>query len=311
MDCFITLLMTAYNEMHAHFQKYFSHPLQGLMVHTIFFLMGLIPIDMASAIGGKLGRLIGPRLKVHRLGKENLQNAFPEKSPAEIDTIMAGVWDNLGRTSFELAHVPKINIYEHPDRFEIVGQDVIDMLRDDGECGIVFSGHMANWEFSPRGAAQHTPPLYVDLVYRAPDNPWVKSIFAKRNPAGCGLIPKGIKGARQALETLKKGGHLALLVDQKMNDGIAVPFFGQDAMTAPAMAQFALKFKCPIVPMRIERLKGARFKLTFYPPIDIQDTGNRKEDILAIMTSVNKTLEDWITERPEQWLWLHRRWPKK
>ncbi|MDV7338027.1 lauroyl acyltransferase [Terasakiella sp. A23] len=303
-------LKTANSVMRAFIQKYISHPLQGMTVHTIFFLMGLIPIDTASAIGGKIGRLIGPRLKVHKLGLENLKKAFPDKSAAEIETIMAGVWDNLGRTSFELAHIPKLNLYDHPERFEIVGGEYIDLVRDDDQCGIIFSGHMANWEFSARTMAQRTPPLPLGLIFREPDNPWVNGIFDKRKPVGCELIPKGAKGARRALEILKSGGHLALLVDQKMNDGIPVPFFGHDAMTAPAMAQFALKFNCPLVPMRIERKEGAYFRMTYYPPIDVPLTGNRKEDILAIMTTVNQILEDWITERPEQWLWLHRRWPK-
>lgn len=101
-----------------------------------------------------------------------------------------------------------------------------------------------------------------------------------------------------------------MLVDQKMTDGIAVPFFGRDAMTAPALAQFALKYDAPIIPVRSERLEGARFRITFYPELKTPKTGDRHADILAIMTNVNASMESWIRERPEQWLWLHRRWPK-
>jgi len=292
------------------FQKYIVYPTQGILAHGLTFLMGLIPLDVASSVGGWLARTIGPHLKVSQCATDNLTQAFPNKTADEIATIVKGVWDNLGRVAFEFAHVPKINIYEHPDRFEIVGIENINLLRDDGQCGIFFSAHMANWEFSPLGCAQHTPALPVHSFYREPNNPWTRSLFAKRIPEGSGVIPKGAQGAREALKLLKSGGHLALLVDQKLNNGIPVPFFGRDAMTAPAMAQFALKFDCPIVPMRIERLKGARFKLTFFPPIEVQNTGERQADVLAIMTKVNETLENWIRERPEQWLWLHRRWPK-
>ena len=100
-----------------------------------------------------------------------------------------------------------------------------------------------------------------------------------------------------------------MLVDQKMNDGIAVPFFGRDAMTAPALAQFALKYDCPVVPVRVELLGGAYFRMTFYPALEIVPTDDRHADILRIMTEVNAIMESWIRDRPAQWLWLHRRWP--
>ena len=87
-----------------------------------------------------------------------------------------------------------------------------------------------------------------------------------------------------------------------------MPFFGRDAMTAPALAQFALRFDCPVVPMRAERTNGARFHIRFYPPLDMPRTGDRQADTLAIMTEVNRIIEGWVRERPEQWLWLHRRW---
>jgi KDO2-lipid IV(A) lauroyltransferase len=95
-----------------------------------------------------------------------------------------------------------------------------------------------------------------------------------------------------------------------MGDGIAVPFFGRPAMTAPALAQLALKFDCPVVPARVVRLNGVQFQLIVYPPLEIIKTGNRQQDALALMTQVNAMIEGWIRERPEQWLWLHRRWPK-
>lgn len=293
------------------YQKYIAHPLQGLLAHMMFFLMGLIPVDAASAFGGWIARKIGPRLDVHKLARENLQLAFPEKPESEIESILVDMWDNLGRVGFEFPHIAKMNVYNQPDRFEIVGGKNIDLLRDDNQCGIFFSGHLANWEFCALGPAQRTPCVPVQLIYREPDNPWMRKLFARRKPTPeCGLLPKGTKGAKQALMALKNGDHLAMLVDQKMNDGIAVPFFGRDAMTAPAIAQFALKYNCPVVPVRIERIKGVRFRITFFEPMQLPNTGNRKDDIQAIMVEVNKKLEDWVRERPAQWLWVHRRWPK-
>jgi len=100
-----------------------------------------------------------------------------------------------------------------------------------------------------------------------------------------------------------------MLVDQKMNNGIAVPFFGRPAMTAPALAQLALRFDCPVVPARVVRLNGAHFQLIVYPPLEVAKTGDREHDTLTLMTQVNTMIEGWIRERPEQWLWLHNRWP--
>ncbi len=296
----------------ATYQKYISHPLQGLVAHTVYFLMGLIPVDVASAMGGWIARTIGPRLGVTRIARSNLEMAFPEKTPEEINIIIGDMWENLGRVGFEFPHISKLNVYNSPERFEIIGGENIDLLRDDNQCGIFFSGHLANWEFCALGPAQRDPAVPVQLIYREPDNPWMRKLFAKRKPTPeCGLLPKGTKGARLALNALKQGEHLAMLVDQKMNDGIAVPFFGRDAMTAPAIAQFALKYNCPVVPVRIERIKGVKFRLTFFPPMEHPTGSNRKEDILTMMTEVNKTLEDWVRERPDQWLWVHRRWPKE
>ena len=114
---------------------------------------------------------------------------------------------------------------------------------------------------------------------------------------------------RWLLQTFRGGGHLAMLVDQKMNDGIAVPFFGRPAMTAPALAELALRFDCPVVAARVVRLKGARFRLIAEPPMRFEKTGDQARDVLAAMTWVNSRIEEWVRETPEQWLWLHNRWP--
>jgi KDO2-lipid IV(A) lauroyltransferase len=95
-----------------------------------------------------------------------------------------------------------------------------------------------------------------------------------------------------------------------MNDGIAVPFFGREAMTAPAAARLALRFDCAVVPVRVERLPRAHFRIVADPPIDYRRTGDTERDTLALMTQVNQVLERWIRDKPEQWFWLHRRWPE-
>lgn len=283
------------------------HALQAAGAYAAFAVARAMPLDAASALGGRLGRAIGPRLGVTDRARRNLRSAFPDSSPEEIEAIVGDMWDNLGRMALEFPHLDKLR-FDGPDaHVEVVGAEYIDALRDDGRPGVFFSAHMANWEIGPLSAARRGLP--VDMVYRAPNNPLMARLLNRRHPGQGELIPKGAPGARQMLARLKKGGHLAMLVDQKMNDGIAVPFFGRDAMTAPALAQLALKFDLPAIPSRIERLGGVRFRITFYPPLELPRTGDRRADVAAIMAEVNRHIESWVRERPAQWLWLHNRWP--
>src|SRR5205814_1253721 len=146
-------------------------------------------------------------------------------------------------------------------------------------------------------------------IYRAANNPLIDRMIARLRGGKSELIPKGAIASRRAVAALRRGGHVSLLADQKLNDGIAVPFFGRPAMTAPALALLALHYDCDVLPARVERLDGARFRLTIYPALPLSKSGDRSADVLALMTAVNATLEGWIRERPEQWFWLHRRWP--
>lgn len=283
------------------------HILPALLAHGLFYLVRVIPIDMASAIGGWLGQRLGSLFGVTRIARENLTRAFPEKSASEIEGIILGMWNNLGRTIMEFPHLDRIRFDGPTPRGDIINVEYIDQLGSDGAPGLFLSGHLANWEVLPVCVTSRGIPVHV--VYRAPNNPLMESLFAHRNPGRGELLPKGASGARRAVKLLKAGEHLGMLVDQKMNDGIAVPFFGRDAMTAPAIAQFAYHYDCPIVPVKIERTEGVHFRLTAYAPMTLPDTGDHQADILRLMTDINALLESWIRDRPEQWLWVHRRWP--
>ena len=287
-------------------KKQLRQRLEALAARAVWGLFGLLPLDTASGLGGWLGRSIGPLLGgVNRVARRNLKTAFPDKSDAEITTIIRAMWDNIGRVAGEFPHLKRIAA----ERVELIGGENIDLLRDDGKAGIFISGHIGNWEINGAVAALRGLPL--TLVYRAANNPYVEDLYRKGRADACrDLIQKGPEGARQALLTLKKGGHLGMLVDQKMNDGVPIPFFGRDAMTAPAMAQFATKFKCPLVPARVERLKGANFRVTVYPPMEFPHTGDPHDDNRLLLIRINALLEEWVRDRPDQWLWVHRRWPE-
>jgi KDO2-lipid IV(A) lauroyltransferase len=268
---------------------------------------GLLPLDRASALGGSLARRIGPVLGITKRARLNLAAALPELSTPETEAIVRGMWDNLGRVAAEYPHLRAIRVFEPGGRIETSGFEHVDRARAAGRRMIFFSGHLANWEIAALAAGQYG--IDIAQVYRAANNPLVDRLVARLRGELGELIPKGALGSRRAVAALRRGGHLSMLVDQKLNDGIAVPFFGRPAMTAPALALLALHYDCDVLPARVERLGGARFRLTIHPPLPLPKSGDRATDAAALMAAVNRTLEGWIRERPEQWFWLHRRWP--
>jgi KDO2-lipid IV(A) lauroyltransferase len=290
-------------------RDYVRYPLEAALAVVVYGLFMLLPIDAASALGGWIGRALGPRLGLHRRALGHIGLAMPETDPARREQIALEMWDNLGRVLGEFPHVSRIAAAAgEGGRIEVVGARYLDPLRASGTGGILFSGHLANWELS----APSLSALGIGhaLIYREPSNPLVRRMIrAIRHLPPEMQLPKGARGARGAIDVLRHGGWLGMLVDQKMNDGIAVPFFGRQAMTPPALAQLGLKFDCPVVPAHLERIGGCRFRLSFHPPMDLPRTGDRRADVLETMTRVNRMLEEWIRDRPGQWLWLHRRWP--
>ncbi|MGC2854876.1 lipid A biosynthesis lauroyl acyltransferase [Novispirillum sp. DQ9] len=289
-------------------RPHLRHYLQAALALPLWGLFAVLPVEAASALGAALLRTFGPLTKPHRIARDNLRRAFPTKDEAEITAILRAMWDNLGRNVGELPHLAAIADPRN-GRITVEGLEHLEAVRDDGRPGLFFSGHLANWELMPFIIQQAGLRLHV--FYRAPNNPLVDRLFRKVHAGGAGeLLPKGREGARRSLELLREGEHLGVLVDQKMNDGIPVPFFGRDAMTAPALAQLAVKFDAPVVPMRITRTTGCRFRAVFEAPVPMVTTATGKVDLAASMTAVNARLEAWITDRPEQWLWVHRRWPK-
>lgn len=287
-----------------------GYPMQAAIAWIIVGLFSALPIDWASGLGGWIGRTLGPRLGLTRRADRNLRRALPDLDDAAIATIIRDMWDNLGRVVGELPHLEKIATPMPGGRVEVAGEQHIEDSRRNGTACILFSGHFANWEIFALAAKSIGLP-YAQ-IYRAPNNPFVESLLHRiRGLDQSDIVPKGAKGARAAVRTLKSGRRLGMLVDQKMNDGIPVPFFGQDAMTASAPADLSLRYNCPAIPARLERLGGCHFRLSFSAPLTPPATGYPTEDSAAMMRAVNAQFEDWIRDKPGQWLWLHNRWPDR
>ena len=288
--------------------RYLIYSIQAVIAFALFSVFRIAPIKVSSAIGSWVGRFLGPRISISCRARRNLARIYPEKSELVIEKMLLGMWDNLGRLVGEFPHLSKLNIYKPGGFIEVIGGEIIDQLRDDNKPGIFFSTHMGNWEIIPLCGIQKG--LSINRVYRAANNPLVEWLYNYGRASNSGaLIPKGPQGVRPLLDSLKKGEHIGVLMDQKMNDGISIPFFGIEAMTASAIAELALRFDCPMVPVHIKRLGGVKFRIIFESPLVLVKTGDKTEDVRSLMVQVNNKIEGWIKNSPEQWLWLHNRWP--
>jgi len=295
----------------------FAQRAEAVLAGALIRLLSLLPPVMAARLGGAVTRSIGPLLPVsQKVGDANLRLAMPELSAPERKRIIRQVWENLGQTITELVRLKDIR--EVPQGapgpgYSIAGWDehVVPLL-EPGKPALFFTGHIGNWEVMPLMADAYG--VDFGFMYRAPSNKLVDEMLARlrrRNYRhNVQMFPKGAAGARAAYAHLRQGGALGLLVDQKLDTGVAVPFFGKSAMTMDALASFALKFRCPVFPIHVRRLGPARLEVVCDPALAFPDSADKQANALALTNEMNQTLERWIREQPGDWLWLHRRWPK-
>jgi KDO2-lipid IV(A) lauroyltransferase len=259
-------------------------------------------------------RKIGPRLSEHRVGRSNLAAAFPDKSPAEIDDILAGVWDNLGRVAAEFAHIDRLHI-DDPERpgpvdifYSPETYERFHRLRLDGKPGLLFTAHFANWEIAAYVAAFYK--LDMSVLYRRPNIAAINdAIVAIRAGTMGTLVPNGIDAPVKLLRSLEAGGHVAMLVDQHFGHGVDVTFFGRRCKANPLLAKLARHVECPIHGARMVRLPDRRrFRIDMTDEIVPARDAEGKIDVQGTMQAVTSVIEGWAREHPDQWLWLHRRW---
>ena len=288
------------------FKKRITHRIEWLLVKGGFAFFGALPLNAASDLAGWVARSIGPRLKVSNIARRNLKAAFPEWDQIQIEAVVEGIWDNVGRYAGEFPHISKLSPQDYSRICEFVGIENHEAAI--GKGPIYFAAHLGNWELGGKTAWAVGSP--VSAVYRPLNNPYVDTVInTYRNRYQVRGLPKNNAGGRELIKTLKAGGGVAILIDQKMNTGIPVPFFGRDCMTTTSIADLSLKYGCPIIPTRVERIgRAPKFRITIYPPLDFEKTGDHATDVETIMNLAHSMLEDWISERPEQWFWLHKRW---
>ena len=270
------------------------------------------PIKTANLFG-RIARLIGPVMREQRIGRANLTAAFPEKSPEEIETILAGVWDNLGRIGAEFAHLDHIWEHDpaHPEtsRIEIEPRthELFAQLRLDGKPALIFAGHLGNWELPALAAVAHG--LDAAILYRRTNIASADRAIQEMRAVKMGtLIPAGRDAPIRLAEALRSGQHVAMLVDQYLTNGVEVSFFGRKTKANPMLARLLRQIECPIHGVRIIRLPGHRFRAELSEEVKPARNASGEIDIQGTMQAVTSVIEGWIREYPDQWLWLHRRW---
>jgi KDO2-lipid IV(A) lauroyltransferase len=269
--------------------------------------------DRMASIAGKTMQRLGPLLREHRIGRANLAAAYPEKSAAEIETILRGVWDNLGRVGAEFAHLDRLWEFQlsHQRLGRIQESDEslsrFFQLRDDGKPALIFSAHLANWELPALAGAAFG--LDIAVLYRRPNLGSVAKAVTRVRSGGMGtLIATGLAAPVKLLRVLEGGGHVGLLVDQHSEQGVDVTFFGRRCKANPLIAQLARHTECPIHGARAIRQPGNEFRVELTEAITPPREPDGSMDVGRTMQMITSVVEGWVRDHPEQWLWLHRRW---
>jgi Kdo2-lipid IVA lauroyltransferase/acyltransferase len=282
------------------------------LARSIFALARGLGPERAADVGARLARQVGRLLPQNRIALDNVRAAFPGLPEAEVKRIVAGAWDNLGRTGAEYAHLDVLFDYE-PDR--PAGQGRVDVegiehflaLRDDGRPGLIFSAHCGNWELPAICAARYG--LSATAVFRAPNDPAVGRVVHEIRSRTMGGLEAARQGAAFAMQgVLERGGHLGMLIDQHFTRGVEVSFLGRPALVNPILGKFARRYDCPVHGVRSVRLPGHRFRLELTPSLDLPRDAEGQVDVAGAMQAMTSVVEGWVREHPEQWLWMHRRW---
>jgi Kdo2-lipid IVA lauroyltransferase/acyltransferase len=281
------------------------------LVRGLFAGLRALGPERSGDLGAWIARTFGRLVPAHRTALANVRAAYPEADEAFVRRVVAGAWDNLGRTAGEYPHLSTLFDYDpeaaRAGRVEVVGIEHFLELRDDGRPALVFSAHLGNWELPAICAARFG--LDATAVFRAPNDRAVAQAIHEVRRETMGGLEAARTGAAFAMQgVLERGGHLGMLVDQHFTRGVVVRFMGRPALVNPVMGKFARRFDCPMHGVRVVRLPGHRFRLELTPPLVLpRDTGG-EIDVAGAMQAMTDVVEGWVREHPEQWLWMHRRW---
>lgn len=278
------------------------------LVSVVNWLARSLPIDTASRLGARLGKWIGPRMqRKNELFRTNMAIAFPDLDDAALDALVTKAWGQAGRVLGEYPHLG--TILAEPERLVIDILEPISTYQDPSQPCVIVTAHQSNWEVVCLAMARLGIPNAS--LYSPPTNPLLdKLLLDSRQALNCQLLARD-NSARLLMRALKEGRTAAMVMDRRVDDGKPIRFFGHDKRSTILPAKLALKHHCALVPVQVERLEDARYKVTFHPPVH---AGNPQADentqAIDMIQQVHDHFESWIREQPADWFCSKRMWPK-
>ena len=281
--------------------KYFF---QFIIIISLFLLFKIVGIKFATYISSNIMKLLGPLFRSKKIIENNLHNALPNLNKIEVKTITKKMWKNYGKILAEYVFIKSFRNSTLKNKIKVEGQEILENIKKEGKPVIFISGHFNNFELM----AMHIEDSGIKLaaIYRPLNNKFLNYIMENiRKKYICkNQIKKGISGTKKILSFFKQNTSIALMIDQRVSEGIKSNFFNKKAYTTTIPAQFVKKFNCKIVPIYIERKKDHTFKLMIYKPIQYKN----EDSIDSITQQLNIIIEKMVLRNPEQWIWSHNRW---
>ena len=281
--------------------KYFF---QFLFVIIFFFFFKILGFKLSSALGGKLFEIIGPLFRSKNLIHSNIKKAIPNISIADLSKMTKLMWNNYGRVFAEYMFIKDFRTGKLNSKIKIEGQEILNEIKEFNKQVIFISGHFGNFELM----AMHLEKTGINLsaIYRPLNNIFLNKIMERiRKKYICkNQIKKGIGGMKKLINLMNNNSSTALMIDQRVTEGIKSVFFNKEASTTTIPAQLIKKFKIPVVPIFIERIDDNNFKLIVNQPINFTNEMSIKD----ITDKLNQVLEKMIIRKPEHWIWSHNRW---
>jgi len=281
--------------------KYF---IQFLIISSLFIIYKILGLKIASDFSSTLLKNFGPFFRSKKLIQQNILKAFPEINSKDLSKLSKNMWSNYGRILSEYVFLKDFRRSKFDNKLEIIGLDILSKIKEEGKPVIFISGHFNNFELMAMQIEKSGINLAV--IYRPLNNKFLNYIMEQiRRKYICkNQIKKGLAGTRQLLSYFKKNHSIALMIDQRVSQGIKSNFFKHQAYTTTIPAQFAKKFNCNIVPIYIERINKINFKLTINKPLEYSND----KSIEDITLDLNHIIEKMILKNPDQWIWSHNRW---
>ena len=281
------------------------HFFQFIIIIFLLTIFRIIGFKYSSILSGWLGRLVGPIFRSKSVINSNMNRALPELTIKEKKKLVKKMWTNYGKILSDYAFLKNFRLTQSfKKKITIINGELLEKIKKENEPVIFISGHFNNFELM--AMLIEKSGINLAAVYRPLNNPFLNPIMEKiRKKYLCkNQVKKGIAGTKELLKHFKRKDSIALMIDQRVSEGVKSNFFGEKASTTTIPAQFAKKFNAKIVPVYIERLDNDDFKIEFYQPILF----SKKDEIDHITLKLNSLLETMILKNPEQWIWTHNRW---